>query len=310
MIHKLLFPILASLISAGAFAASPALQTPGCGRIDRLVINSPELQQDVYVDILVPDDYDASASRRYPVVYMHDGQNLFDASTTWNHQSWEMDSIVCSLEASGEKVLPIIVGIHSDNSTRVADLMPQKGVSPENLKRMLTLRGYEGVPIRGDAYARFMVNTLKPEIDLLYNTLPDRENTGVMGSSMGGLMSIYSLCEYPDVFGTAMCLSTHWIGKDGIEDSFAGDLYEYLDDNLPSASDHRIYVDRGTETLDAFYGEKDEMMKKLMRGKGYDDRKGNFMSMVDAGGTHEERSWARRAAIPLRFFLSGRAHAE
>ncbi len=311
-INKIILSILLLIFLShnnDLFADNSPLQKADCGRVDRLIIYSPEMGEDINIDIWVPSDYNPCSSHRYPVIYMHDGQNLFDSETTWNHQSWEMDSVACELINKGEISAPIIVGIHSFSDKRVADLMPQKAVSKENLDKMFKGLGYKEVPVKGDAYARFMVNTLKPEIDMLYNTLPDMANTGVMGSSMGGLMSIYAISEYPDVFGTALCLSTHWIGGNEIVDSFAQGIYDYLDKNLPSASNHRLYIDRGTETLDAYYGQKDEMMKSLMRKKGY-NKQSNFKDFVDQGGAHEEKSWAKRVELPLKFFLSKQGHVE
>ena len=284
-------------------ASEPVLQSADCGRVDRLVIYSPELNEDVIVDIWVPNEYKGSDSKRYPVIYMHDGQNLYDSSTTWNQQSWEMDSVACRLIDSGEINPPIIVGVHSHSDRRVADLMPEDAVSDEDLKTMFEGLGYIDIPVRGNAYASFLVNTLKPAIDQLYDTIPDKDHTAVMGSSMGGLMSIYAICEYPEIFGSAMCLSTHWIGNQDIVDSFSKGLYDYIDAHIPPSENHKLYLDRGTETLDAYYGEKDEMMKDLVRVHGYNNSS-NFMSLIDEGGAHEERSWARRVAEPLKFFLS------
>lgn len=234
---------------------------------------------------------------------MHDGQNLFDATTTWNGQSWEMDRTMCALINAGRIRPAIIVGVHSVAETRVADLMPQKAVSGSPLEALLNEVKLKGMTPRGDAYAAFLASTLKPAIDRAYRTLPGLTDTSVMGSSMGGLMSVYALCEYPNVFGNALCLSTHWTGTPSVAKEFEEAMYRYLDANLPSPEAHRLYFDHGTETIDAGYGPAEERILKMIKGKGYSYNEGTLLNMVDYGASHEERAWAARVAIPLEFVL-------
>lgn len=278
------------IVALSAVATEPQRQTPDCGTIDRLRLYSPQMADTMTIDVWTPDSY--STANRYPVIYMHDGQNLFDATTTWNHQAWEMDTVMCRLIHDGQVSPAIIVGIHSTAETRVADLMPQKAVA--------TLP----IEARGDAYASFLANTLKPLIDTTYSTLPDARHTSLMGSSMGGLMSIYALCEYPSVFGNAACLSTHWIGLPTLAKEFEDAMYGYIDAHLPSATDHRLYFDHGTATLDANYGPAEQRMLQLVKAKGYNYTDGSLLNIVDHGAAHDERSWAARVAIPLRFLLT------
>ena len=286
-----------------AYGMEPAQQTPDCGRIERMRIYSPQMNDTITVDAWLPEGYDQTASARYPVIYMHDGQNLFDASTTWNHQSWEMDTVMCSLIRSREIEPAIIVGVHSSAATRVADLMPQKAVMGTPLEATLEEVKLKGTAPRGDAYATFLVDTLKPAVDAAFLTKADMHDTSVMGSSMGGLMSIYALCEYPEVFGNALCLSTHWIGAPAVADEFTDAMYNYIDANLPSPSDHRLYFDHGTETIDAGYGPAEERILKLVKSKGYNYGDGTLLNIVDHGASHEESAWAGRVAVPLRFLL-------
>ncbi len=108
--------------------------------------------------------------------------------------------------------------------------------------------------VRSDKYLHFLVRELKPYIDENFPVLKDRDNTFVMGSSMGGLISIYAISEYPDVFGGAACLSTHWPGAIPHENNpYPVRTREYLAENLPSPDTHRIWFDHGTEELDAMY---------------------------------------------------------
>lgn len=280
----------------------PPIQQADGGSIDRQYIYSPQLGEKWTVDVWLPDGYDTAKDTRYPVIYMHDGQNLFDPATTWNHQAWEMDSVTTSLIKKDLIESPIIIGIHSHADRRKGDLMPQKAVEGTTMTyaQIDSLMG--GIPIRGDAYARFIAETLKPHIDSIYRTLPDVPNTTVMGSSMGGLMSIYAMSEYPDVFGNAICMSTHWIGNPDHQEAFAKAMYRYLDKNLPRDGKHKLYLDHGTETLDSLYGPWEEMMIGLVKTCGYATPE-TLETYIDQGGAHTETSWAARVDRPLLFVL-------
>ena len=116
-----------------------------------------------------------------------------------------------------------------------------------------------------------------------------------MGSSMGGLISAYAISEYPDVFGGAACLSTHWVAGDGA-------VIDYLRDKLPAPESHRLYFDHGTMTLDAHYAPFQQRMDDAMRARGYAEGRSG-MSRVFPGAEHSEKSWRERVEIPLEFLL-------
>lgn len=300
MMRKIAIAAMIGCAAVSASAGSP-LQKADCGTIERLRVVSPQLNDTIDVDVWLPENLKPDA--RYPVLYMHDGQNLFDASTTWNHQSWEMDSTACRMIAE-EKLPPlIIVGIHSDPAKRVSQLMPQKAVAEAGLEELMAEVKLKGQPVLGDKYAEFVVSTLKPLIDSTYPTLTDRENTAVMGSSMGGLMSLYLISEYPEVFGGAGCLSTHWYGSWDAGTKFGDAMMRYVDSHLPDPATHRLYFDHGTSTIDAYYGpwETQALLRAQMKGYQYGK---NLDSYIDYGAPHEERAWAGRVARPLHFLFS------
>lgn len=283
-------------------SAKAPLQEADRGVVHRHSLWSPELADTVTIDIWTPDGYDPEGPP-YPVVYAHDGQNLFDAATTWNRQSWELDSVVGRLVGADSIEAPIIVGIHSRMESRLGDLAPQKALEtiPDSLLREFTRMSDK--PLRGDAYAAFIVNTLRPFVDMEYNVRTDAASTTLLGSSMGGLISLYTLCEYPEVFGNALCLSTHWVGLlDRPTDFFPQAIYNYLDKNLPSPATHRIYLDRGTETLDALYADWQPRFVRLLEKHGYQPDQ-SLMTLLAPGAAHEENSWKRRVATPLLFVL-------
>jgi predicted alpha/beta superfamily hydrolase len=188
----------------------------------------------------------------------------------------------------------IVVGIWN-TPQRLAEYMPQKAVTGDEVRFL------EGVPplrrdqLRGDAYLRFLVEELKPFIDRRYRTLPGRDDTVVMGSSMGGLISLYAMSEYPDVFGGAAGISTHWPAGEGI-------AVDWFVRHLPDPRTHKVYFDFGTETLDAGYAPYQRRMDAAMTVAGY--REGETWTTREfVGAEHSEKSWRRRVQVPLRFLL-------
>lgn len=296
---------LSAAVIAQAADKAP-IQSADLGSIDRHYIFSPQMGTDVAVDVWLPPEYNENTF--YPVLYMHDGQNLFDASTTWNHQSWEVDGIAGTLIQEGIIEPVIVVGIHSEADSRLATLMPVRAVAHLKSFKGAAADMLGGFAPRGDEYVSFMVNTLKPLIDEKYRTRRDRANTYVGGSSMGGLMSIYALCERPDIFGGAMCLSTHWSGLPGCTDEFAAALRKYVEDRLPSVAEAfaegcvpRLYFDHGTITIDEAYGPYQQLFNEMLRKKGYGPA--YLMTYVAEGASHDEDAWSRRLNLPLTFLL-------
>lgn len=299
------FALLGVATTFPAHSVNEPLQTPSAGKVDRHYLFSPQLNDTITIDVWTPEGFSVSRENKYPVIYMHDGQNLFDATTTWNRQSWEMDSVVNELVETNLIEAPVIVGIHSKSESRLGDLMPEKAFYMiENLPDTVA---YEGHPIevRGDRYAAFVAETLMPRMTSLYNLSELPGDTFVMGSSMGGLMSVYMISEYPELFGGAGCLSTHWPG-----DPFSGwplmpAMLRYLDKSLPSSATHKLYFDHGTKDIDAFYGEAEKMVLDLIKRKGYEEGV-NLEDFVDEGAGHQERFWSKRVYRPLVFLLSKR----
>ena len=160
------------------------------------------------VDVWLPDGY--SPENKYAVLYMHDGQMLFDSTHTWNHQEWGVDETMTKLKKEGRIKDCIVVAVWNIPEKRFAEYFPQKIIDsiPEPTRNKILSKQLKVTP-RADNYLKFLVRELKPFIDSSYSTHRDPVNTCIMGSSMGGLISIYALCEYPGVFGGAACLSIH-----------------------------------------------------------------------------------------------------
>lgn len=277
------------------------------GILKRYTAYSPELKGSFTVDILLPDGYDDDGAKRYPVLYMHDGQNLFDPSISYGGVAWEVEQTLGNLIDREIINAPIVVGIHNRESKRPSDYIPAKpatdyiAAADRDASGMWTLVGNN---FNGDAYAAFVAKTLKPAVDGMFRTLSDRDNTFIMGSSMGGLASLYAMCEYPDIFGAAACLSTHWIGNfDPKSHIYPTAVLDYMNDHLPDPATHRLYFDRGTVDLDSYYGEWDDKAIALAKDKGYSADGGSLYTFVDDGASHNEAYWAARLDRPLHFLL-------
>jgi predicted alpha/beta superfamily hydrolase len=254
------------------------------------------------VDVWLPDGY--SADKQYAVLYMHDGQMLFDASTTWNKQEWGVDEVMTTLFKNRKASECIVVGIWNNGDKRNSEYFPQRAwemISKEQQEEILNKEGVLNNPaasvhgLLADNYLRFIVRELKPFIDSHYSTKRDQEHTFIMGSSMGVLISTYAICEYPGIFGGAVCMSTHWPAADGI-------VLNYLADNLPNPKTHCIYFDYGTATLDAIYEPYQLKVDQMMLEKGY-VKNNSFKSEKFEGEPHAEDAWKKRLHIPLEFMM-------
>ena len=245
------------------------------------------------VDVWLPPGYGTDPDKRYPVLYMHDGQNLFDPATSYGNVDWAVDETMTRLIAAGEIREAIVVGVWN-TPQRFQEYMPQRAVQGMQKIRM---PGFDvgADDVISDRYLAFLVTELKPFIDANYRTLPDRADTTVMGSSMGGLISQYAMSRYPDVFGGAGCVSTHWPAGDGIAlDDFAA--------HLPDPATHRYWFDFGTATLDASYEPYQKRADEILRKAGYVEG-GNWITKKFEGAEHSEQAWRLRVDQPLRFLI-------
>ncbi len=278
------------------------------GRIERIADFNSEHVTPRNIDVWLPDGY--SNSKKYTVLYMHDGQMLFDSTTTWNKQDWGVDDAMKSLLDQGKIREAIVVGIWN-TPNRHAEYFPQKPFEMLDAayRDSLLARAKRNpqtalfaTVVKSDSYLKFLVEELKPFIDARYSTKTTKEETFIAGSSMGGLISMYAICEYPEVFGGAVCLSTHWPGTFEMENNpVPARFMEYMAENLPDPATHKIYFDFGTETLDAFYEPFQNQVDTIMKNAGYKDA--NWITKKFPGQDHSENAWKRRLYIPLTFLL-------
>ena len=260
------------------------------------------------VDVWLPDGYEESDSP-YPVIYMHDGQFMFDRPTspyasTWERTKgliyggifWNVDETMARLIAKKQIRPTIVVSVWNlPNVKRRTEYMPQKPVTEEIGRLLVAESDITREAITSDNYLGFLVSELKPFIDKTYLTKPDADNTLIMGSSMGGMISAYAVSEYPEVFGAAACLSTHWVLGEGA-------AVKWYKNNWPTAGNHRLYFDYGTKSIDAGYEPFQKMMDAVMREKGYRENE-DWVTRRFEGASHRPKAWRERLHIPLIFLL-------
>jgi predicted alpha/beta superfamily hydrolase len=237
---------------------------------------SPQLNNERKLRIYLPPAYAENSRKRYPVLYLHDGQNLFDAKTASYGVEWNIDEVADRMIANGSMQEVIIVGI-DNTADRIAEYTPC--CDPK----------YGGGKLND--YAKFVTATVKPWVDSHYRTLRDRQHTAIMGSSLGGIASVYIAQRYPQVFSMAggMSSSFWWNESNMVR-------------NAPPHLAVKFYIDAGTamDGLDATAA-----FRKAMLRRGY--RQGrDFYFYQDAGGMHNEQSWASRVHIPLGWFFGTR----
>ena len=250
--------------------------------MDRVIIKdvySSNLKRNKRIRIILPKDY-FLGNNNYPVLYMHDGQNLVDPSPFSNH-SWEVMQTADKLHNITKGI--IIVGVDSDNQCRIMEY--SNYLNSSAVKRLKRLKVKEIQP-EGDEYGKFLIEELKPIIDKEYRTLNDRMNTFMAGSSCGGNISIYLGLKHQDIFSCIGAFSpAYYIVKKG--------LYDFLD-QIDYLDDFRIYHDMGTKENGAFskiyFNEQkffhNYIIKKLPEK--------NILQVIDEGATHSEEHWAIR----------------
>ena len=256
------------------------------------------------VDIWLPPSYETSTDKNYPVLYMHDGQVLFQRGRGFSGEEWEVDEMMTKLIKENKIQETIVVGIWNTGK-RFREYQPNKPF--KNLpKEFKALRDsidveYNGGPL-ADEYLQFIVKELKPFVDANFRSLTDKDNTFMMGSSMGGLISIYAMAEYAEVFKSVACLSSHFpVSLKQNNPVIPKLIITYLKDHLPNGKENSIYFDYGTKTLDSWYGPYQKNMDAVMQEIGYNNS--NWITKKFEGAKHSEVSWRERLDIPLIYLL-------
>ena len=194
------------------------------------------------------------------------------------------------------------VGIFNIGARRALEYMPARPTI--EISRRISQAdqwiqdGYEKYGITSNQFLKFLVEELKPFIDNNYKTIRGRNGTFLAGASMGGLISAYALCEYPNIFSGAACLSTHWSALDGV-------FIEYLKNNLPNSKSHKIYFDYGTLGLDSEYEPYQLIVDSIMAENGYRQNI-NWITKKFINEDHNEDFWRARFHYPIKFFFKNK----
>lgn len=270
-----------------------------------------------HVDVWLPPGYDESDAGSHAVLYMHDGQQLFDPVTATGGHPWAVGHHVTTQMLAGRMRPTIVVGVWS-TERRYAEYAPAPALRrlPAPLYEVAVAGGggRAGRPFEAlsEAYLHFLVDELKPVIDARYRTRRGAADTAVMGASMGALASLHALVARPDVFGAAGCLSTHWPlsinpallrrGGDPRLQPIAEAGLGWLAEALPPAGHHRLYFDHGDRHLDALYAPCQRVVDELALGRGF--RRGvDLQSLSFPRADHHERAWRARLGPALAWLL-------
>ncbi len=260
------------------------------------------------VHIWLPEQYHSMASQgqEFAVVYMHDGQMLFDEATTWNKKEWGVDEISQKLITNKDVRPFIVVGIdNGGDALRYPEYMPQTPYTSltEEQQQHITDAMSLQAPIQSDAYLKFIVNELKPYIDQNFSTSQLKEDTFIAGASMGGLISWYAVAKYPDIFGGCLCMSTHFIGGPDVNDDTIFKAFkDYMANNLPVNGSHFLYFDYGDQTLDQYYPPFHQKLSDFFQYKQADPK--TVIIHFFPGDAHDEIAWQKRLPQALKLALN------
>lgn len=260
----------------------------------------PQLSKSRTIRVWKPSDYAEDFSKRYPVIYMHDGQNLFDQQTAAYGEIWDVHTAIeDAMQAKGFQGA-IVVGI--DNAPGLERLDEYSPWICERLDDMKAMGEYQR-DIGGDGmlYGNFIVETLKPYIDANYRTLTDRESTVIAGSSMGGFISLYLGVEHPDVFGKVGAFSTAaWFADQS--------LMSHLQ-KIDTSKSTKWYLDVGTnetsnkniENFNEIYVQGTLALEQALISLGVPQT--DLKVVVEEDAPHFETAWARRFPTALAWLF-------
>ena len=266
MLRLLLFSVIILLVTLKLNAQENTLSK----NVSTFTIDAPQLKTKKKIWLYLPEDYKTS-KKKYPVIYMHDAQNLFDKKTSFVGE-WNVDETLDSL-----KIQVIVVGIEHGNEKRLDELTPFPNEK------------YGGG--NGDAYLEFIVKTLKPHIDSNYRTKIKAKNTIIFGSSLGGLISYYAVLKYPKVFGKAGVFSpSFW---------FSDKIYEMTEKSDKIKA--KIYFLYGDKESDEMVAEVKKMETLLDRNRCYCLHLDK--SVIIKEGEHNEKLWREGFAEAIKWLL-------
>lgn len=286
----------------------PAADFQGPGSLSTVMQWNPRTAAARRIDVWLPPQDGAAATAGHPLLIMHDGQNLFEPRHAMGGETWQMAQAAMRLPAARR---PVILGVWNTPARR-REYLPtaMERQLPEDLRERIGTAN--GGPPLSDGYLAFLAEALIPWARAALPVSRQRADTLVMGSSMGGLISLAALCRYPQLFGGAGCLSIHW---PLLTDAAAYERGDLQTDRVLAALDrfmsetmlrpgggHRLFLDRGTEGRDALYPPYQAAMDQRLAGLGWTEQTG-LRSLVIDGSGHNEASWRTRVDAALSWLL-------
>lgn len=292
--------LLAALLALLALLSSPLAAQDTGGNGGRLI----EYERvpaagipDQRLTIWLPPGYDAGEGR-YPVLYMHDGHNLFDLTKSNFNKIWAADAAMLAAVQSGKVEPHIIIGIWAPGGDRHRQYLPRSLYEMTSGSLRQQMDGFTAGGVISDRYLDWIAGPLKSWVDASFRTRSGRDDTAIVGSSMGGLMSCYAFLEKPEVFGRAGCVSSHWPAVDprtiAADEAQLKALWDgWFATRLGQPDGRRVWMDHGTATLDAFYAPYQQVIDARMSAAGWQKGR-DWESKVYQGAEHEENAWAAR----------------
>lgn len=257
------------------------------------------------IEIWLPAEYAQNPKKSYPVLYMQDGQNVFNPATAPQNTPWKADETAMKLSVT-KRIEPVIIVAIWSTANRYQEYFPEKAAANfsktdrDVFDKVLKQAKINHTSLLGDKYLKFITSELKPYIDKQYRTKTDAANTAICGSDMGALISLYAICEYPQVFGEAACLSTYWPLLPGTNHPGPADAFkQYLSEKLPAPASHRIYFDHGTENTEKYAETHQKTVDAIVTSKGYTPE--NWLTKKYSGEANIEKAWQKRFDQVLMF---------
>lgn len=304
MIARALVALIA--LALAACATVPSAPASPARLVEWTDLDAGDPLPPMRVAVWLPPGYDGAAGRPYPVLYMWDGQNLFDPATTHYGKAWMMQEVMANVVATGRGEPHIVVGIWSPpGADRYRVYLPPPlyhglATTPDLQAGIRRMAG--GAPA-GDAMLTWVADTLKPRVDAAFRTRGGARDTTIAGASMGGLMACYALIERPEIFGRAGCLSSHLMLVNpelakAHRGAIEGAWRDYLAARLGTPAGRRAWLDHGTLGLDANYAPFQDAVARDFAANGW--REGDDMAArVFTGTDHDENAWGARMADVL-----------
>jgi predicted alpha/beta superfamily hydrolase len=227
---------------------------------------------------------------------MHDGHNLFDVTKSNFSKIWAADKAMLAAVQTGKVEPHIIIGIWAPGSDRHRQYLPRSLYDLTSGKLRAQMDGMTAGGVISDRYLDWIAGPLKTWVDQSLRTRTGRDDTAIVGSSMGGLMSCYAFLERPEVFGRAGCVSSHWPAVDprAIDEAELKGLWDgWFAARLGKPDGRRVWMDHGTATLDAFYAPYQQVVDARFAAAGWQKGR-DWESKVYEGAEHEENAWAAR----------------